>query len=42
MDFFRAGNLAVLWLPPLLLLAGIMIHAYTGLRARAVRQPGSA
>jgi len=42
MDFFRAGNLAVLWLPPLLLLAGIMIHAYTRLRERVVRQPGSA
>jgi hypothetical protein len=36
------GHLAVLYLPPLLLLAGIMIVACTGQRPRAVRQPGSA
>jgi hypothetical protein len=36
------GHLAVLYLPPLLLLAGIMIVACTGQLPRTVRQPGSA
>jgi hypothetical protein len=35
-------HLTVLYLPPLLLLAGIMIVACTGQRVRAVGQPGSA
>lgn len=36
------AHLAELYLPPLLLLAGIMIVACTGQRLRAVRQPGPA
>ncbi len=36
------GHLILLYLPALLLLAGIMIVACTGLRLRVVRQPGSA
>ena len=36
------GHLSLLYLPPLLLLAGIMIVACTAQRPRALRQPGSA
>jgi hypothetical protein len=36
------GHLALLYLPPLLLLAGIMIVACSGPRRRAVHQPGPA
>lgn len=42
MGLYTHGHMAVLYLPPLLMMAGIMIVACTGPRLRAVRQPGSA
>lgn len=42
MGLYTHVHLAVLYLPPLLLVAGIMLVACTGLRLRVVRQPGSA